>query len=511
MHGKRPNILLIMADQLAAPALPIYGHPLVQAPHLQRLAAGGVVFEKAYCPSPLCAPSRAAMLTGRLPSRTGVYDNAAELPASVPTFLHHLRQHGYRTCLSGKMHFVGPDQLHGFEERITTDIYPADLDWTPDWTRPEHRPSWYHSMSSVVQAGPCIRSLSLDYDDEVAFRAARWLHDLARDPAPFCLVASFTQPHDPYTITQDYWDRYDGAAIDLPKVPPIPVDQLDPHSQRLHHVSALGDHQQNEDRVRAARRAYYGMISYIDDKIGELLRVLATTGLADDTIVLVTSDHGDFLGERGLWYKMSFFEWSARVPWIAYAPGRFSSRRIGEPVSLIDLFPTLLDLALDGLPELAEPIDGRSRRTELEGGPANPVAVVGEYLGEGAIAPCFMLRRGQHKYIHSAPDPDQLYDLDTDPDELDNLAPKPEHRALLDGFRAETKQGWDAEQIHAAVLTSQRRRRVVAAALSTGRRTSWDHQPPDDAAQSYVRTHLPLDDIERRARLPQTAPPPRDR
>ncbi len=161
MHGKRPNVLLIMADQMAAPALPIHGHPLVQAPHMQGLAAGGVVFERAYCPSPLCAPSRAAMLTGRLPSRIGVYDNAADLPASIPTFLHHLRRHGYRTCLSGKMHFVGPDQLHGFEERVTTDIYPADLDWTPDWTRPEHRPSWYHSMLSVVQAGPCT-TLSIE-------------------------------------------------------------------------------------------------------------------------------------------------------------------------------------------------------------------------------------------------------------------------------------------------------------------------------------------------------------
>ena len=132
MEGNGPNILLIMADQMAAPALPCYGHPVVQAPNISRLAREGVVFDSAYCNSPLCAPSRAVLVTGQLPSRTGAYDNAAEFPASVPTFGHYLRAMGYHTSLCGKMHFIGPDQLHGFEERLTTDIYPADFGWTPD-------------------------------------------------------------------------------------------------------------------------------------------------------------------------------------------------------------------------------------------------------------------------------------------------------------------------------------------------------------------------------------------
>ena len=132
MAQAKPNILFVMADQLAAGALPFHGHPLVQTPNLARLAAEGVVFENCYSTSPLCAPARATVMSGLLPSRTGVYDNAAEFPSAIPTWAHYLRYLGYRTCLSGKMHFVGPDQLHGLEERLTTDIYPADFGWTPE-------------------------------------------------------------------------------------------------------------------------------------------------------------------------------------------------------------------------------------------------------------------------------------------------------------------------------------------------------------------------------------------
>lgn len=218
--AKPPNILFIMVDQLAASALPAYGHPLVDAPHMTALAEGGVVFESAYCNFPICAPSRFSLLSGRLASRIGAYDNAAEFAAATPTIAHHLRLAGYRTLVGGKMHFVGPDQLHGFEERFTTDIYPADFGWTPNWRDPDQRFEWFHSMVNVVEAGPCQRSLQIDFDDEVAFAATRKIFDLARDDdaRPFFLMVSFSHPHDPYTATQPYWDRYDHDAI--PPRPP---------------------------------------------------------------------------------------------------------------------------------------------------------------------------------------------------------------------------------------------------------------------------------------------------
>ncbi len=142
---KRPNFLILMADQLTARALPAYGNQVAKTPHIDRLADAGVVFDSFYCNSPLCAPSRFSSLSGRQVSAIGAYDNAAEFAAQVPTYAHYLRRAGYRTVLSGKMHYCGADQLHGFEERLTTDIYPADFGWTPDWNRFEHRPSWYHT------------------------------------------------------------------------------------------------------------------------------------------------------------------------------------------------------------------------------------------------------------------------------------------------------------------------------------------------------------------------------
>ena len=194
MKATQPNILLVMADQLAVPTLPFYGHPVVQAPHLSQLAQNGVVFDSAYCNFPICAPSRFSMLSGRLPHAIAAYDNASEFPAAIPTMSHYLRHVGYRTILCGKMHFIGPDQLHGYEERLTTDIYPADFAWTPDWTKgPAHRPTGV-SMRPVVESGPCIRSMQIDYDDEVEYRAVQRLHDLARAPEqqPFFMTVSFT-------------------------------------------------------------------------------------------------------------------------------------------------------------------------------------------------------------------------------------------------------------------------------------------------------------------------------
>jgi choline-sulfatase len=514
MSIERPNIVIIMADQMAAPALPMYGHPLVDAPNLERLAAEGVVFDSAYCNSPLCAPSRACLVTGQLASRTGVYDNAAELPASVPTFGHYLRQMGYHTCLCGKMHFVGPDQLHGFEERLTTDIYPADFGWTPDWERPAHRPSWYHNMLSIVQAGTCQTSNQLDFDEEVAFHAVRKIYDLARagDRRPFCLFVSFTHPHDPFAIRREYWDRYDHEAIDLPAVAPIPVEELDPHSRRVHHVCDLGRYRQTEARVRRARHAYYAAISYVDDKVGQVVRALEGAGLAEDTILLFVSDHGEMLGERGLWYKMSFFEWSTRVPLIVHAPRWFAARRVAEHVSLVDILPTLIELvAGEEESPLSAPVDGHSLVPLLRGEPGTGGdTALGEILCEGAVAPCFMVRRGRYKYIYSPADPERLYDLKADPQELCNLATEPECEEVRRSFHDEVMDRWDVQAIHREVLASQRRRRPIAEALASGALTSWDYQPLRDASQQYMRNHIELDDLERRARFPPPEIPPPD-
>jgi choline-sulfatase len=503
-----------MADQMAAPALPFYGHSIVKTPHLSDLAEQGVIFENAYCNSPLCAPSRISMLSGQLPSRIAAYDNAAYFSSEIPTIAHYLRALGYHTCLAGKMHFVGPDQLHGFEERLTTDIYPADFGWTPDWENFDSRPSWYHNMLSVVQAGECKRSNQIDFDEEVTHQSIRKIYDLARmqNDQPFLLLVSFTHPHDPFAITPEYWNRYDHAGIDMPATASIPYEKMDAHSRRLHHVVAMDQYAQTEERVRNARHAYYGMISYIDDKVGQLLQALEACGLGENTVMVFLSDHGEMLGERGLWYKMSFFEWSARVPLLFHFPQEFKPRRVADVVSLVDILPTLVELAAneDAL-SFADTIDGNSLVPWLSGEKMdNNGTVRGEILCEGAVSPVLMVRQDSFKYIYSEPDPDQLFDLQNDPCELRNLAQQKEYSAILRRFRDEVLSFWDPKSLHQRVLNSQRRRRKVYQALRKGKHIPWEFQPYQDASQQYMRNHLDLNVLERTARYPSPELPDPD-
>ncbi|MDU9392777.1 choline-sulfatase [Pseudomonas sp. zfem002] len=501
---KRKNILFIMADQMAAPLLPIHAPSPIRMPHLSRLAAEAVVFDSAYCNSPLCAPSRFTLVSGQLPSRIGAYDNAADFPADIPTYAHYLRRLGYRTALSGKMHFCGPDQLHGYEERLTSDIYPADYGWAVNWDAPDERPSWYHNMSSVLQAGPCVRTNQLDFDEEVVFKAQQYLYDHVREGGeqPFCLTVSMTHPHDPYTIPRAFWDLYHDDEIPMPRVP-FAQHELDPHSQRLLKVYDLWDKPLPVDKVRDARRAYFGACSYIDANIGRLLQTLEETGQADDTLIVFSGDHGDMLGERGLWYKMHWFEMAARVPLLIHAPGQFAAKRVSASVSTCDLLPTLVELA-GGRVEADLPLDGRSLLGHLNGEGGHD-EVIGEYMAEGTVGPLMMIRRGPWKFIYSEDDPCLLYDLENDPQELDDLAADPRHAERVAAFLAEARQRWNIPQLRDQVLASQRRRRLVAAALATGRLKSWDHQPLVDASQQYMRNHIDLDDLERKARYPQPA------
>ena len=488
----RPNLLLIMADQLAPQMLPAYGHTRVQTPHLDRLATEGVVFENAYCNFPICAPARFSMLSGRLPSRIGAFDNAVEFPASTPTFNHYLRLAGYRTCLSGKMHFVGPDQLHGYEERVNTEIYPADFLWTPDWRRDDKSwLDWYHSMRAVLDAGSHRRSVNVAYDDETEFEAVRWLHEHADsgDDRPFALTVSFISPHDPYLAPPSWWERYRDIEIEPPRVADIPLEERDPHSRR--HWFLTGRHLDEvhgEDILRM-RRAYCALTSYVDAKVGSLLETLGEIGAADDTLVVFTSDHGDSLGERGLFFKMSFYEWSVRVPLIVHAPFAFAPRRVRANVSHLDLFPTLLEATGDGaVPELVTPIDGRSLLPLASGGGQDwPDLVCAEYTAEGARAPLLMVRKGSHKLIACPGDPTMLFDLDSDPDELENLAGRSPWAGVRAELEAVAARTWDVESLDREVRESQSVRRLVSAALGTGARNSWDFQPMRDASRLYFR------------------------
>ena len=279
------------------------------------------------------------------------------------------------------------------------------------------------------------------------------------------------------------------------------VSSLDPHSQRLLKAYDLWDKPLPVDKIRDARRAYFGACSYIDDNIGKLLQTLEDTGLADDTVIVFSGDHGDMLGERGLWYKMHWFDMAAREPLLVYAPGQFEPARVGAAVSTADLLPTFVELA-GGTLEAGLDLDGRSLVSHLRGEGGHD-EVFGEYMAEGTISPLMMIRRGAYKFIYSEDDPCLLFNLHNDPREREELSQSPDHQSLFNDFLAQARAKWDIPMIHRQVLASQRRRRLVTQSLATGKRTSWDHQPWVDASQQYMRNHIDLDDLERKARYPQ--------
>ncbi|WP_284778441.1 choline-sulfatase [Agrobacterium sp. lyk4-40-TYG-31] len=496
----RQNFLILMVDQLNGTFFPDGPADFLHAPHLKALAERSTRFANTYTASPLCAPARASFMSGQLPSRTRVYDNAAEFASDIPTYAHHLRSAGYYTGLSGKMHFVGPDQMHGFEERLTTDIYPADFGWTPDYTKPGERIDWwYHNLGSVTGAGVAEITNQMEYDDEVAYHATRKLYDLSRglDERPWCLTVSFTHPHDPYVARKRFWDLYDDCPALDPKVDALPFAQQDQHSQRLLEACDHRAFDISREQVRRARQGYFANISYIDEKIGELLDVLKRTRMEDNTTILFLSDHGDMLGERGLWFKMNFFEGSSRVPLMIAAPS-MDAGRIDTPVSTLDVTPTLCALAGLDMSVLKQWTDGEDLSTFATRGP-----VPMEYAAEGSRAPLVAIRDGRYKLTICEQDPPLLFDIEADPHELNNLAVQPDYEATLASLLEQVRNRWDLPAFDRSVRESQARRWVVYKALRNGAYYPWDYQPLQKASERYMRNHMDLNVLEENQRFPR--------
>ena len=488
-----PNFLVIQADQMAANALAIYGNSITRTPNIDALAASGTTFMNTYCSFPLCGPSRASMMTGQLPSRIRAYDNASEMLSEIPTFAHYLRARGYQTSLAGKMHFVGADQLHGFERRLTSDIYPGDFYWTEDL---ENRTTKTKSDArGVTMSGVCRRSVQLDYDELVMSTAEQHLYDLVRsaDDRPFVSVVSLTHPHEPFYCTQPYWDLYDGVNIPLPKVSALPVDQQDPLT-RYNMIRWELEAGFDDETILRSRRAYFGAVSYIDHQVGRLVRLVDDLSLRDNTVIIFTSDHGELLGERGLWFKRHFFEPAMAVPLIMSTPGGPKGQTVQENVSLMDLLPTMLDLAGDHeLRDLREPIDGQSLTPLMNGGSGNNVAYA-EIMSDGLSAPIFMIKRDQWKLIDGPAYPTALYNLVQDPHEETNLASEPQAQEILTSLVSEMETKWDAKTLQEDIDLSIARRLLVRDAHNFGDPPNWDYVTPTSEDGRWCRTNSDYND-----------------
>jgi choline-sulfatase len=460
----RPNILVLIAEGVLGTLFRDGPAPQLHAPNLAALARRSRRFARAYAASPLSAPSRAAIMTGCLPSRTGVVDDGAEFPAAQPTFAHHLRRSGYRTILAGTMGFVGPDQLHGFETRLTADLAPADFSQTPDWREAEAEAErWRDAAARAARSQPAETGEALDFDRHAAARAAAALGDLVREGRPWLLAVGFAQPRPPFTAPARLWERYRGDEAGLP---PLAAPDLceDPHGDRLR--ALCGAFPGAEEAVVEARRGYLASLSALDECVGVVLSALPDAA-AENTVVVFTAARGETLGARGLWTPMSLLEPAVRAPLMLAGPG-VEPGRVARPASTLDIAPTIVALAGGAIRS-----NGASLFEE-ERGPA-PL----EYLGPGLAAPMVGLVEGCWKYVACHGDPPQLFDLTDDPDEATNLASLSPGQASA--MAAAVDERWNRAALDRAVRLSQARRRVVQAALAAGGGGDWRHRPPEPA------------------------------
>jgi choline-sulfatase len=526
---------MIMADELVASLTGAYGHPVVRTPHLDALARQGVRFDAAYSPAPLCAPARACLISGQYTSTNRVYDNAALFAADIPSVGHYLTNAGYDCVLSGKMHFVGPDQLHGFRCRLTTDIYAEEfnmLDNRAPWSIARDPAAFDPERGLGRHAGNYVGSNvhvgrwhhHLSYDEEAHFRALgylraqgavkalaeqRWSRPLGPgapgpgSPAPagsgqpgaqpWFLCVSYHHPHEPFWPPQDVWDLYEGAEIETPAYPEdmdARYSAMDRWLNANHGVRHFQEELRSKESLYRVRRAYYALVTYIDRKVGELIAVLKEHGLWDNTVVVFSSDHGDMLGEKSMVQKRIFYDWSCRVPLLVRFPGdAHAGTTVAEPVNLIDLLPTYLDLA--GVPDDERlPMDGQSLMGLIDGTDRAPRTTFAEMHVEDNPVLCFMVRRGRFKLNLMVGVDAQLFDLQADPDEWHNLIGQPEYAAVERELRAAIAERFDGDAIETDVRRSLAARRLIRQAMRRNR-TLWDYAPPFDpnldAMQQYLR------------------------
>jgi len=456
-----------MSDEHGAQFSSTYGHPIIETPNMDRLADQGVTFDSNYCNSPLCIPSRASFMTGQYVSTNQIWDNTKPIPVDRLTWPYLLRNEGYDTALSGKMHLVGPDALHGFEEQLARDPHIEEPLEHFRWSNgiPQATEDWKHLREASPGISPMIKA-----DDEMEKAAVKYLSDPARHDKPFAMCVGFIAPHFPFIVPEPYFSKYYPDNVSMPNLPDGHLDELPPSARRLRQMFGL-DGDWTDDEIARARAAYFGLCTYLDDKIGLLMDTLEEQGLAENTVIVHTSDHGDMLGEHGLWRKMSFYEQSANVPLQISWPGNFKQGlRIGEAVSNVDAVATILDLA--GVKLDKWDLDGQSLIRALHGDTSglNDVAIC-EHFAHGTDRPMGMVRSGKWKlcYGHGNPVEIELYDLESDPYEFTNLSEAAEHTHVKDQLVKILLNQWgDPNKLTAKIMQDQEDREIVRTITGTG-------------------------------------------
>jgi choline-sulfatase len=431
--NKTKNILIIMSDQ-HNPKMLGYENTMIQTPNLDRLAEQGTIFDRCYTPCPLCVPARMAFITGRYPHDIGVLNNSFELDSEIPTFAHSLTDAGYDTRLIGRMHFVGHDQNHGFEQRLVGDITPIYPGLRMNLGRFSFNAG--ATPKALQNSGAGITAIEY-YDDAVTEATVDAIQE--NHERPFMFVTGFYRPHSPYRAQRKSFDLYDGK-VELAKRQNI-EDESD--ATIFFREKTKLEQASKEDELRALT-AYCALLTETDSRVGKILEAIDEAGLAQDTIIIYTSDHGDHVGSHNRWWKHSFYEESARVPLIVRHPDFKGGERTASPVSLMDIAASIIEEAgAEQLPDSKSEsfmplLAGKSwQRSE---------PVMSEYAQSPHVPSGRMVINGDYKYIyHAVPEiENELYCLQNDPDEYNNLIDSAETKQFEEQL---FKDGWNPPRI----------------------------------------------------------------
>ena len=420
------NVLMMKSDEHNPFFSSVYGHPFIQTPNMERLARRGVVFENAYCTSPLCMPSRSSFMSGQRVHQIQTYNNCNVFTFNYPTYGKVLRGQGVHTVHAGKTDVYNQSPSLGFSEIIR----PGDRR-PPGDSNISRNPLAIRSGADARADGFGVKDNPFGVDEARMDATLGWLIDRApRLNHPWILDVNLSKPHFDHFVTEDLWEMYPQGE-DLPKHGPGCDSANHPYvlDLRAHFQTDLF----SESQIRGLRRGYLGCVTFVDGQLGRILDALEETGLMEDTVVVYTSDHGEMLGKFGMWWKCSLYEDSVRIPLIAAGPGFQSGVRVKTPVELLDLQAALFKTT------------GCEKPSNWTGTPLQDIQrddpdriAFSEYHGHGTRASVFMIRRGEWKLIHCCAGPNQLFDLGSDPEELHDLSQ--EHPDILQDLEQELRR-----------------------------------------------------------------------
>lgn len=422
------NLLIIMSDEHNPKMLGCAGHPIVETPNLDRLAASGVRFSSAYCTSPVCIPARASFAVGKYINQMGYADNADAYDGGIPSWHHKLRDRGHQVVSIGKLHFRDVGEDHGFSQEIVpmhTIEGKGDLMGLVRSDLPVRKGAY--KMAEL--AGPGESQYTF-YDREIAARAQIWLREEAskHTDKPWVLFVSFVSPHFPLTAPPQHFYKYYNQDLPLPKL--YAREERPTHPYLVDYRGSFNyDDYFDELKLKKALAGYYGLCSFLDENIGAVMNALTEAGLADDTRIVYTSDHGDNLGSRGMWGKSTMFEEAAGVPLIMSGPDIPVGKVVTTPTSHVDVYPFILEAMGVDEPALLDGFPGTSLNA-LAAGEVPDRNVLVEYHGMGSTTGAFMIRHEQYKYVYYVDYPPQLFDLQKDPEELQDVAGDPAYAEI---------------------------------------------------------------------------------